>query len=143
MPMSLSDLSAKMRGIDYCVLTTRTEGGQLGGRPMSNNGDVEYEGDSFFFASDDARSVQDIAADPKVGLAYQGKSGIVGQRPFFVTVEGEAELIRDKAAFREHWTSDVERYFPQGIDTPGLVLIKVHASRLHYWDGEEEGELRV
>lgn len=143
MPMTLSDLSAKMRGIDYCTMSTHTEGGAIGGRPMSNNADVEYDGDSFFFASDDARSVHDIAADPKVGLAYQGKSGLLGQRPFFVTVEGNAELIRDKDMFREHWTTDVERYFPQGIDTPGLVLIKVHASRIHYWDGEDEGEIRV
>lgn len=30
-----------------------------------------------------------------------------------------------------------------GTDTPGLVLIKVHASRLHYWDGEEEGHVDV
>ena len=143
MPMTLPDIAAKMRGIDYCTLSTRTEGGAIAGRPMSNNSDVEYDGDSFFFAHDSTRTVSDVQADPKVGLAYQGKSGIVGQRPFFVTIEGRAELIRDKAIFEKHWTKDVERYFEQGVDTPGLVLIKVHAERLHYWDGEDEGEVAV
>ena len=28
-------------------------------------------------------------------------------------------------------------------DTPGLVLIKVHAIRIHYWDGEDEGEVAL
>ena len=37
----------------------------------------------------------------------------------------------------------MERWFPQGIETPGLVLLKVHASRLHYWDGEDEGEVKL
>ena len=28
-----------------------------------------------------------------------------------------------------------------GSDTPGLMLIKVHGGRVHYWDGEDEGEV--
>lgn len=143
MPMTLPEVAAKMRGIDFCTLSTRTEGGAIAGRPMSNNGDVEYDGDSFFFAHDSTRTVHDIRADPKVGLGYQGKSGVLGLRPFFVTVEAIAELIRDKAQFEKHWTKDLERYFEQGVDTPGLVLIKAHASRLHYWDGEDEGEVAL
>lgn len=143
MPMTLSEVSAKLRDIDFCTLSTRTDGGAIAGRPMSNNGDVEYDGDSFFFAHDSTRTVHDIQADPQVGLGYQGKSGLLGLRPFFVTIEGVAELIRDKAAFEAHWTKDLERYFKEGVDTPGLVLIKVHAQRLHYWDGEDEGELKL
>lgn len=143
MPLTLSEVAAKMRGIDFCTLSTHTDGGAIAGRPMSNNGDVEYDGDSFFFALDSTRTVRDIGRDPKVGLAYQGKSGVLGMRPFFVTVEGMAEVIRDKAAFEAHWTTDLERWFKDGVDTPGLVLLKVHAQRLHYWDGEDEGEIAL
>jgi general stress protein 26 len=78
-----------------------------------------------------------------VGLAYQSKSGMLGMRPFFLTVEGRAELSQDKAQFREHWTKDLDRWFKQGIDTPGLTLIKVVAQRMHYWDGYDEGEIKV
>lgn len=140
---SVADLAHKMKNIDFAVLSTRTEGGALAGRPMSNNREVEFNGDSYFFSHGDARTVSDIERDPQVGLAYQAKSGIVGQRPFFLTVEGRAELIRDKAAFREHWTPDLDRWFEQGIDTPGLTLIKVGAERLHYWDGTDEGEIAL
>lgn len=143
MTKTLAEVAEKLREIDFCTLSTHTEGGAIAGRPMSNNAQVEGDADSYFFSDGDARTVRDIERDPKVGLAYQGKAGVLGMRPFFVTIEGEAELIRDKVRFERHWTKDVERYFPQGIDTPGLTLIKVHAVRAHYWDGEEEGELGV
>lgn len=139
--MTLADVAAKMRKIDFTTLFTKSEGGALAGRPMSNNGDVEYDGDSYFFALDDSRAVRDIAREPSVGLSLQGSSGMLGQRPFFVTVEGAARLVRDKAAFDAHWTSSLDRWFPQGADTPGLVLIHVEAKRLHWWDGEDEGEV--
>jgi len=139
--MTLADISEKMRDIDFAMLTTRTEGGALAGRPMSNNREVDFDGDSFFFTCDDARTVGDIERDRQVGLAYQGKSGVLGMKPFFLSVEGTAELIKDKARFAEHWRKDLDAWFKQGIDTPGLTLIKVHAERLHYWDGWESGEL--
>ena len=143
MTKTLADLSEKMRDIDFAMLSTHTEGGAIGARPMSNNRQVDWDGDAYFFALDDARMVSDIASDAKVGLSYLGKSGLLGQRPFFVAVEGDAALIRDKARFAEHWTSDLDRWFEQGVDTPGLVLIEVRAQRVHYWDGEDEGEIRV
>lgn len=141
--MTMHDLSKKMADIDFCMLSTKAQGGEIGGRPMSNNGDVEYKGDSFFFSYEDANTISDIERDPKVGLSFQGKAGLLGKPPIFIAVEGHAELIRDKAAFAEHWTSDLDYWFEQGIDTPGIVLIKVHAQRIHYWDGKDEGELRV
>ena len=117
--------------------------GRIRTRPMSNNRDVAFDGDSFFFTYEETETVRDIAADPHVGLSYQSRSGILGQRPFFAAIEGEAELIRDKALFEAHWTSDLDRWFPQGIDSPNLVLIKVHAGHAHYWDGEDEGEVAL
>lgn len=140
---TLAEIAEKMRDIDFTVLSTRTEGGAIAGRPMSNNGQVDYDGDSYFFALGDTRAVGDIDRDPKVGMSLQAKSGMLGQRPFFVTVEGTAELIKDKARFAEYWTKDLDRWFEQGTDTPGLTMIKVRAERLHYWDGYDEGEIKL
>jgi general stress protein 26 len=139
----LFELAEKMKDIDFAVLSTRTDGGAIASRPMSNNREVAFDGDAFFFTCEETRMVTDVEADPRVGLAYQGKSGMLDMRPFFLAVEGRAELIRDKAVFEKHWTSGLERWFKEGVDTPGLVLLKVAAERVHYWDGEEEGEIRV
>jgi general stress protein 26 len=58
-------------------------------------------------------------------------------------VEAVAELVRGKAAFKQHWNKDIEEWAKEGVDTPGLVLIKAHAKRIHYWDGDAQGELRM
>lgn len=139
--LSLQDVARKMRDIDFVMLSTRTESGDIAARPMSNNGDVDYDGDSFFFAMDDSNTVTHIKHEPKVGLSMHGSKGLLGKPPTFIAVEGRAELIRDKAAFEAHWTSDLDRWAQQGADTPGLILIKVHADRIHYWDGEDNGEI--
>lgn len=140
---TLADLSKKMKDLDFCFLSTHSENGTIAGRPMSNNGDVEYAGDSFFFALDDTLTVSDINRDPKVALSFQGGKSLFGKPGLMIAIEGQAQLIRDKDAFRQHWVPDLERWFEQGVDTPGLVLIKVVASRVHYWDGEDQGEIKV
>ena len=139
--LKLEEISEKMRDVDFAILSTRTEGGSVAGRPMSNNREVEFDGDSYFFTLESTRTVGDIRRDPNVGLGYQSKSGMLGMKPFFITVEGRAELIQDKQRFAEHWNKDLDAWFEQGIDTPGLTLVKVIAERLHYWDGYDEGEL--
>ena len=140
---TLADLAEKMRDIDFTMLSTLTAGGAIGARPMSNNRQVDYDGDSYYFTDEDTLMVADIQADRHVGLSFQGKSGLLHAKPFFVAIEGNAELVRDKGRFAEHWTKDLDRWFPEGIDTPRLVMIHVHAERVHYWDGEDEGEVRV
>ncbi|WP_255602642.1 pyridoxamine 5'-phosphate oxidase family protein [Polymorphobacter megasporae] len=127
----------------FCQSSAKSEGGELAGRPMSNNGKVEYQGDSYFFAYDSTRTAQDIGREPKVGLSYQGSGGLLGKPPIFISIEGDASLIRDKQAFASRWSKDLERWFPEGINTPGLVMIKVSATRIHYWDGSDEGELAM
>lgn len=141
MTRTIADLAEKMKDIDFAMFSTHTHGGAIGARPMSNNREVDYDGDSWYFTWEDALMVEDIARDPQVSLSFLGKSGLLGLRPFFVAVEGHADVVRDKAAFAEHWTSDLDRWFDRGIDTPGLVMIHVRASRVHYWDGEDEGEI--
>jgi len=143
MTMTLHELSKKMQGIDFSMLFTRAANGAMAGRPMSNNGDVEYDGDSYFFTSEKSSMVQDIARDPIVALSLAGSKGLLGKPGLFIAVEGRAELIRDKSSFSKHWTKDLDRWFDQGVNTPGVVLIKVHAERIHYWEGEDTGEVRV
>ena len=142
MTMTLPELAKAMRDIDFTMLLTHSDGGEIAGRPMSNNAEVEYDGDSFYFSYEDTRTVDDIKRDPKVALSFQANTSLLGKPGLMVAVEGRAELIRDKAAFLEHWTKDLDRWFEQGADTPGIVLIKVHASRIHYWAGEDEGEIK-
>lgn len=141
MAKTLAEIAEMMRDVDFAMLCTHSSGGTIAGRPMSNNRDVDYKGDSFFFSCDDTRLIADIEANPQVSLSYQGKAGLLGMKPVFVSVEGRAEILRDKATFAEHWNPDLERWFKDGVDTNGLVLIRVAGERAHYWDGEDQGDL--
>ena len=139
---TLADIAEAMRDIDFTMLSTRAQNGAIAARPMSNNRDVEYDGDSYFFSDETTHTISDIERDAQVGLSLQGKGGLFGKPPLFIAVEGRAELIRGTEAFAAHWTKDLE-YWWDGPETPGLVLIKVHAQRIDYWDGKVEGEIVV
>ncbi|MCP1468902.1 general stress protein 26 [Sphingobium sp. OAS761] len=140
---TMASLAEKMQQIDFAMLSTHTEDGQIGARPMSNNQDVAYGGDSYYFTTEDTLMVKDIERDPRVNLSFHGKGSEGNGSQLFIAVEGRADLIRDQHEFREHWTPDLEQWFVQGADTPGLVMIRVHAERAHYWDGADEGELEL
>ncbi|WP_269713876.1 pyridoxamine 5'-phosphate oxidase family protein [Caulobacter sp. NIBR2454] len=141
--MDIKDVAKTLKDIDFVMLNTHTDGGQIAGRPMSNNRDVEYDGDSWFFVDEESRTFADVSANPKVTLSAQGSKGLLGKPPIFLSVEGEVEIVKDKAILAEHWNKDLERWWPEGPETPGVALLKVHATRIHYWDGEDEGEVPV
>jgi general stress protein 26 len=141
--MSIQDIAEQMRNIDFTMLTTRTKDGALASRPMSNNGEVEFDGDCWFFAYDSSRAVSDISADPAVMMTLQGRAGLLGAPPLFISIAGKAEIVRDKAIFERHWMEELQRWFADRTDTPGMVMIKVRAERVHYWNGEEEGDVTV
>ncbi|WP_031236355.1 pyridoxamine 5'-phosphate oxidase family protein [Asticcacaulis sp. AC460] len=142
MTLSLHDISKTMRDIDLCMLTSKTVTGELEARPMSNNRKVDWDGDTWFFADGGSSAAQEIAANPEVNLAYSREPGLL-TKPFFLSVTGHAELVNDRAEMEKHWNKDIELWFKDGLDTPGLVMIHVKADRLKYWDGMEEGELRL
>jgi len=137
---SLAEIAKEMAGIDIAILSTHAESGEIANRPMSNNGDVTYDGTSYYFTFEQARAVSDIQRNPKVALGFSTE-GCVFSDGIYVAVEGIAELIREKTAFQHHWRSDLDNWFEKGADTPGIVLIKIKATRATYWEGREEGEV--
>lgn len=146
MTKTLTDIARDMKQIDFCTLATHAPDGAIRARPMSNNREVDFAGDAWFFTYADRQLVADIARDANVGLTYLGSpglKGILGAPGQFIHVEGKASVIRDKARFAEHWDASLDRWFAQGIDTPGVVLLKVAAIRIHYWDGQDEGEVTL
>jgi general stress protein 26 len=146
MTRTLKDISKEMRDIDFCTLSTHSGDGSISARPMSNNRNVDYDGDAWFFTYEDRLMIRDIEKDPNVGVTYLGSAGlmgIVGKPGLFIHVEGRALLVREKQLFVKHWDESLDKWFPQGPDTPGLILIEVRARRVHYWDGQEEAEVEL
>ena len=135
--LTLPELAKKMAKLDFAMLgTTGSDAGPTA-RPMSNNGDVEYDGNSFFFTNEESDVAKEIEDNSNVSLSFNGRGKL------FIAVLGEAELIRDKKEMEDHWQQDLEKWFEDGIETPGIVMIHTKASRIRYWEGEEQGEIRL
>ncbi|MEY9833776.1 hypothetical protein ABIA25_005654 [Sinorhizobium fredii] len=82
LPMSsltLCDIAKKLKKIDFCMMATRASSGAIANRPMSNNGDVEYDGDSWFFSFEETHKVSEIIRDPQVALAFAEPAQPPGQ----------------------------------------------------------------
>src|SRR5215203_3216892 len=84
--IKLGDISKKMRKLDICMLTTQTGRGVLNSRPMSNNGDVEYDGNSYFFTYEGSQKIKDIENNPQVSLSFNGPKDL------YLAITGKAKL---------------------------------------------------
>lgn len=135
---SIAQIAEMMRDLDFCMLTTKDEEGFLRSRPMSNNGEVEFDGDVWFFSSSDTQKVSDIESDPLVHLSYTDT-----KRFLFISMSGEAAIVRNAEKKRELWIEDLERWFDDGPDSDEIVLIKVTPSMVAYWNGEKSGEISL
>ena len=123
----LRRLREMVRDIDICMLTTIDERGDLHSRPMSTNGEVEFDGDLWFFTERDSRKVAHIATHPKVDVT-------VGSGGNWVSLTGRAGVVDDAGKKRDLWNSGVAAWFPQGPDDASVVLIKVDGESAEYWD---------
>jgi len=136
----ITDIAKLIAKLDIGMLTTKAPDGTLHGRPMSNNGDVEYDGDTWFFAEDGSRKVSEIETDPAVQLGF-----IASDAATWINVEGEATIVRDDVdRKRDFWSDDLARWFPNGPEDPTVVLIKVQARHIDAWsrDGDWQLDLR-
>ena len=107
------------------MFTTINEKGALVSRPLVVQ-DVKDDGDMWFFTGEGTSQVAHIGADPRVNVSF-------GQRTEWVSVAGTAEVVRDREKIRELWNQAVEAWFPDGPDTPEVVLLRVDSDSAEYW----------
>ncbi len=124
---SIEKLRELITGIDFCMLTTIDEG-HLRSRPMSTQ-EFEFDGDLWFFTSDNTHKMSEIAKDARVNVAYSKPSD-----DQYVSVSGRAEMVKDRAKIEELWSPILKAWFPEGLDDPHLCLMKVSVEQAEYWD---------
>ena len=118
-----------IKEIDLCMLTTVDESGDLHSRPMSLNGDVDDNGNLWFFTSSNSHKASEIEETPNVNVSF-----IDTDQQHYVSISGAAELVRDKQKIKELWKPVLKAWFPDGPDQPDVALLKVKVSKAEYWD---------
>lgn len=114
--------------IDFTMMTTVDENGDLQSRPMSTQ-KTEFDGDVYFFTFEDTNKVRHIRSNPRVNLAYTAPD-----QQTYVSLKGQAEISQDRAKMEELWQPQLNAWFPDGLETPGITLIKVGVETAEYWD---------
>ena len=135
---TIKKVAKLMRDLDFCMLTTRTSRGSLHARPMSNNGEVEFDGDVWFFSAADSRKVREIEAEPSVHLSYADPDDWR-----FISMTGRASIVRDAEKKQAMWLQELEQWFDEGPESDAIVLIKVTPTVVSYWTKRDAGELRI
>ena len=125
----LEKLRDLIKEIDFCMLTTVDESGDLHSRPMSSNGDIDEDGDIWFFTNASSHKVSEIEKLPKVNVSFADPDN---QR--YVSVSGTAQLVRDRAKIDELWRPQFKMWFPEGKDDPEVALLRVTLEKAEYWD---------
>jgi general stress protein 26 len=110
------------------MLTTMTSDGRHVSRPMALQ-DVEFDGDLWFFAYADSDLVAQVAANPQVNVSFSD-----AKQNAWVSISGAAVRIDDRGKLEELWNPLLKAWFPDGLETPNLTLIKVTGETAEYWE---------
>ena len=124
---SIDKIKDLTEGIDFCMLTT-IDGGHLRSRPMSTQ-EFEFNGDLWFFTSDNTHKIEEIDKDNRVNVAYSKTDDNT-----YVSLSGRGEVSKDRAKIEELWNPILKAWFPEGLDDPHLCLLKVTVEQAEYWD---------
>lgn len=126
---SLQKLRELVKDIDFCMLTTVNEQGDMHSRPMSSNGDIDADGNLWFFTGVSSHKVTEVKQKNRVNVSFADPDN---QR--YVSITGRAELVRDPKKIDELWRPEFRIWFPEGKDDPEVSLLRVSLEKAEYWD---------
>jgi len=127
-PEAVARFAEIVTQIDFAMLTTVDASGRLVSRPMSTR-TVDGNGDLWFFTAEWSRKVDEIAAEHDVNLGYLD---VKGSR--WASVAGRAQLVHDPERMKELYSPALDIWFSDGLDTPGIVLLKVTPVEVEFWE---------
>jgi len=110
---------------DTAMLVTRPGDGRLHGRPLSIAG-KDPDGTLWFVTSARSPKVDEIEADACALVTMQSSSR-------WLTLEGTAEIVRDRAKVEELW-SVAQRIWFENEDDPDIALVRFVPNAAEYWD---------
>ncbi|WP_194720638.1 pyridoxamine 5'-phosphate oxidase family protein [Noviherbaspirillum malthae] len=123
----LQDVAQLVEEIKFAMMTTEEDDGTLRSRPMSTM-QMDAAGNLWFFTGLDSPKVEEALQHRQVNLSYARPD-----KQDYLSVSGIAEVVRDKEKMRSLWTPWIKPWFPNGLDDPNLVLLKVAITEAEYW----------
>lgn len=123
----LKQVADLVEEIKFAMLTTEESDGTLRSRPMATM-QMDAVGNLWFFTALSSPKMEEAQHHCHVNLSYAHPD-----KQDYLSLSGNAEIVRDKEKMRSLWTSWIEPWFPKGLDDPDLVLLKVTITGGEYW----------
>jgi general stress protein 26 len=123
----LQKISHLIKDIKVAMLTS-DDNGHLRSRPMvaAQN---DFAGELLFFTHASAPKVDEVEQHGQVNVSYAD-----ADKQNYVSLSGVAEIVRDPAVVRAHWSEAMRTWFPKGKDDPDIAILKVSVEQAEYWD---------
>lgn len=117
---------ATMRAARYCFLITVDSSGQPQARLVFAHGVGHDPGMTLRIATNPTtRKVHEITRDDRATVAYGDAAG-----EGYVTLIGQAHLVRGLAERRRWWDEDLRPFFPHGPEGDDFLLIEFRPRRV-------------
>lgn len=124
----INTIASKIKDVRFGMFTTVDDDNVPSSRPLTYQ-QVDNEGNIWFFTTDEAAFTQELARHPDVNVSFSNPDD-----KLYLSVTGQAYLLKDRAKARELWTPPMKTWFPGGLDDPHLAMIRVRIQTAEYWD---------
>ena len=126
---NVNKLVELVKDVKTCMLITIEKYTDiLSGRPMSI-ADIEKDGTMWFFTKTTSEKIDAIEQNKQISLAIVNEN-----KNIYLMINGRAELSYNYAKMKDLWNPFMKAWFPQGLDDPDMILIKVIPEDVSYWD---------
>lgn len=96
--------------------------------PMSHQ-EVDERGNIWFLFSSESETYHHIEHDSNASLLYSDADNYS-----FLSINGTAEINKDRTRIEKYWNKMVEGWFDRGIDDHRIRVLKIIPNEAHYWD---------
>jgi general stress protein 26 len=115
--------------VHVAMMTTTEPADTLRSRPLATLRTEEFDGFLWFYTAADSPKIAEIDSHHEVNLSYADPA-----HHLYASVSGHGVVVRDAEKMAERWNPIVKAWFPDGLDDPNLVLLKVSVDKAEYWD---------
>lgn len=134
---SIDKIESLLKSLKTGMMTTLA-GKELHSRPMMYQEFDKKAHELWFFTGKTTGKAHEIENDSRVNISFSNFDS-----NSYLSIYGEAEIVDDKAKEKELWNPLLKAWFPEGLEDPNLVLIRVRMQSAEYWDSNSSALVQL
>lgn len=135
-PHAAEKISELIKDIRIAMLATVSADGRIHSRPMATQ-QADFAGELLFLTRQQSSKTDEISHQARVTVTY------VDNKNFrFITLQGVAELSKDRSTIHQLWNPLYKAWFPEGEDDPEITVIRIEVDHAEYWEAPANAVVR-